>query len=89
MDKQQLAMMIPILALSIPVVAIIFGNLTKMAKFKAEAQRGALGNPETDARVAALEDDVASLHRELIETQERLDFTERLLAQRSEVQRPG
>ncbi len=87
MDKQQLALMIPILALSIPVVAIIFSNLAKMAKFKAEAQRGAIGNPATDARVAALEEDVATLHRELLETQERLDFTERLLAQRSEAPR--
>jgi hypothetical protein len=89
MDKQQLAMMIPILALTIPVVAIIFSSLTKIARFKAEAQRAALGNPETEARVAALEDEVASLRHDLLETQERLDFTERLLAQRSEVQRPG
>jgi len=87
MDKQSLALMIPILALSIPVVAIIFSSLTKMAKLKADAQRGMMVHPETDARMAALEDDVASLRRELVETQERLDFTERLLAQRSEVNR--
>lgn len=77
--------MIPILALSIPVVAIIFSSLVKMARFKAEAQRGALPSPELDSRMAALEDEVVSLRHELIETQERLDFTERLLASKSQV----
>lgn len=88
MNRQALALLIPILALSIPVVAIIFGNLTKMARFKAEAQQRGLGHPETESRLAALEDDLMMLRRELGETQERLDFTERLLAQRSEVERP-
>ena len=37
----------------------------------------------------ALETDVSKLRQELSETQERLDFTERLLAQRSEAQRVG
>jgi len=83
MDKQIMALMIPVLALSIPVVAIIFGSLVKMAKFKAEAQRGALAGPEMDQRLAAIEDEVVSLRHELVETQERLDFTERLLAQKS------
>ena len=88
MNRQMMALLIPILALSIPVVAIIFGNLTKMARFKAEAAQRGLGHPETEARLAALEDDVMMLRRELSETHERLDFTERLLAQRSEVERP-
>ena len=83
MDRRAIALLIPILALSIPVVAIIFSSLVKMAKFKAEADRGDLGGPGTDARLAALEDDVVSLRHELMETQERLDFTERLLAQKS------
>lgn len=83
MDKQTLAIFIPIIALSIPVVAIVMSNLSKMAKFKAEAQRGDLPG-EVEARMAAIEDDVHALRRELGETQERLDFTERLLAQRSE-----
>lgn len=87
MNRQELALLIPILALSIPVVAIIFTNLAKMAKFKAEAQQRAIGHPESDARLAALEDDVMMLRRELSETQERLDFTERLLAQKSEADR--
>lgn len=80
MDKQALAMLIPILALSIPVVAIVMTNLVKMQKFKADAAHGSMSNPETDARMAALEDEVAALRQELGEAQERLDFTERLLA---------
>jgi hypothetical protein len=82
MDKQSLALMIPIVALLIPVSAIIFGSLVKMTRLKAEAMRGALPNPESDARLAALEQEVASLRQDLLDTQERLDFTERLLAQR-------
>ena len=88
MDRQTLALMIPILALSIPVVAIIGGFVTKLAKIKADSQRTAIGNPDIDSRLAALEDDVGHLRQELGEAQERLDFTERLLAQRSEVHRP-
>jgi hypothetical protein len=85
MNRQELALLIPLLALSIPVVAIIFTSLVKMTKLKADAQRAALPNPEVEARVAALEEEVASLRHELVETQERLDFTERLLTQRSQV----
>lgn len=83
MDKQALAMLIPIMALAIPVAGIIMGSMVKIAKLKADGQRMNLA-PETDARMAALEDDVQQLRRELGETQERLDFTERLLAQRTE-----
>ncbi len=83
MERQTLALFIPILALSIPVVAIVMSNLAKMARFKAEAASGSLPG-EVEARMAALEDDVHALRHELGETQERLDFTERLLAQRTE-----
>lgn len=84
MDKQTMALLIPIIALTIPVVAIIGGSLVKIARFKAEAARGALPNPELDSRLAALEDEVVSLRQELLETQERLDFTERLLTRQSQ-----
>ncbi|MGE0442027.1 MAG: hypothetical protein AB7L66_09600 [Gemmatimonadales bacterium] len=84
MDKQMMALLIPLFALAIPIVAIVTSNMVKMARFKAEAQAGGLG-PDAESRMAALEDDVAGLRRELAETQERLDFTERLLAQRTEV----
>jgi len=42
-----------------------------------------------EARFAALEAEVSRLRGELGETQERLDFTERLLAQGSESRRVG
>ena len=80
MEKQVLALFIPILALSIPVVAIVMNNLVKIQKFKADAARGSMSNPDTEARMAALEDDVAALRQELGEAQERIDFTERLLS---------
>ena len=80
MEKQVIALFIPILALSIPVVAIVMNNLVKIQKFKADAARGSMSNPDTEARMAALEDDVAALRQELGEAQERIDFTERLLS---------
>lgn len=65
------------LALSIPIVAIICGTLLKMQKVKSAASAEL---PAEDlARLDALEQEVSALRHELTETQERLDFTERLL----------
>ncbi|HUR94470.1 MAG TPA: hypothetical protein VMY76_07790 [Gemmatimonadales bacterium] len=44
---------------------------------------------EPQARLDDLEADVSDLRRELTETQERLDFAERVLAQGSEARRVG
>lgn len=88
MDRQIMALMIPVLALSIPVVAIISSSVLKLARIKAEAQRASLVNPELESRMAALEEEVVSLRHELVETQERLDFTERLLAQKGQAAEP-
>jgi hypothetical protein len=44
---------------------------------------------EVEARLEALEGEVSNLRQELSETQERLDFAERLLAQRPESRRVG
>jgi hypothetical protein len=44
---------------------------------------------ELEARLEALEGDVSRLGQELGETQERLDFAERLLAQGQEARRMG
>lgn len=79
MEKGVLALLIPILALSIPVSAIILGGLTKIWRLRIEEARlraGAGGSPE----VEHLAEQVAQLRRELDEVHERLDFTERLLA---------
>ena len=74
-----------VLALMIPIVAIICGTIIRM--------RGRGDNPaltdEVAQRLAALENEVGALRQELGETQERLDFTERLLAQDKGVQRLG
>lgn len=83
MDKQVVVLFIPILALSIPIVAIVASSIQKVARIKADAAAGGLRG-EVEARIAALEDEVHGLRRELGETQERLDFTERLLAQRTD-----
>ena len=79
MDRQTLALFIPILLFSIPVVGIVFGGLIKLARIKAEQQR-ALPDDETLARLESLEHDVEVLRRQLGEAQERIDFAERMLA---------
>lgn len=66
------------LALLIPISAILGGVAIKIAKIKAQTQ---VTDPRQNDRLAALEDDVAQLRQELSEAQERIDFTERLLAQ--------
>lgn len=66
-----------VIAMSIPVVAIICGTIVKLQKVKSEASAKL---PEEElARLDALEQEVMTLRQELSETQERLDFTERLL----------
>jgi hypothetical protein len=77
-DKQVLAIFIPILIFSIPIVAIIFNGLTKLAKIKAQSQ-GSLGS-EAVERIAELEHQMHHVQQQLSETQERLDFAERMLA---------
>ena len=55
------------------------------------AQRMRPGPPATElpARLEALEFEVSNMRRELSETQERLDFAERVLAQAPESRRVG
>ena len=69
-------------------MAIVCGSLVKMAKLKSGESAGPALN-ELTARCDALEQDVGSLRQELSETQERLDFTERLLAGSKEPPRGG
>ncbi len=79
MDSRTLALLIPILALSIPVLAIVFNGLAKVAQYRAMGA-GADTDGALGARVEVLEHELHGLRQELAETQERLDFTERLLA---------
>ncbi|MDB5036114.1 MAG: hypothetical protein JWQ98_3355 [Chlorobi bacterium] len=69
------------LALSIPISAIFLSHRRKMASIQAQA--GQAVNPELQTRVQSLEQQVATLHVELADTQDRLRFTERLLEERN------
>ena len=53
----------------------------------AQRLRRAPGGADREERLEMLEDDMGEVRRELTEAQERLDFAERLLAQRREPQR--
>jgi hypothetical protein len=53
----------------------------------AQRLRPAAGVSDDQARIDLLEGDVDQLRRELTEAQERLDFTERVLAQGAETRR--
>ncbi len=89
MDPRVLGILIPIIALSIPVVAIIMGGLQKMQRLKIEeikARSGSLG-PGGEEELQALKEEVDGLRSEMAEVQERLDFTERLIARQSDQDR--
>ena len=78
MDTNSLVLLIPVLALATGFLAVL-----KMPR-KAFAPRR---NAELEARVQALEQEAGTLRQELTEVQERLDFTERLLARAEEARR--
>ena len=68
-----------ILVFAVPICGIIFSSLEKIARYKAKAA----GGPETSGlsvRMQALESEMDGMRQQLAETQERLDFAERLLA---------
>lgn len=92
MERQVIALLIPIFALAIPLAGIILYGLQKLARTRLEEARvraGAL-DKGSEAELAALRDEVGEVRRELGEVQERLDFAERLLSQAREAGRlPG
>jgi len=59
----------------------------KIAKIIAHSR--VTGDPDTAAHLQALDQELGTLRRELSETQERLDFAERMLAQGPETRRVG
>jgi predicted nucleic acid-binding Zn-ribbon protein len=75
------------LAPLIPVVAIIAFAAVRIARIR--TTRTEVPSAEVTARLEALEGDVHGLHQELAETQERLDFAERLLTKAAEERRIG
>jgi predicted nuclease with TOPRIM domain len=91
-DKQVVALLIPIFALAIPVSAIIFHGLQRLARMRLEEARLQLSprDKETEAEITLLREEVGDLRRELSDVQERLDFAERLLSRTREAERlPG
>ena len=67
------------------VAAIGTWGAVKIAKIMGHSR--VTGDPDTAAHLQALDQEVGILRREMIETQERLDFAERMLAQRPETRR--
>jgi hypothetical protein len=71
----------------VPIVAIIAFAAVKIAKV--HANRDASPSAEVTARLEALEHGMQGLQQELSETQERLDFAERLLTKTREERQIG
>jgi hypothetical protein len=71
----------------VAIFAISAVGVVKVARLR--ARRSESPSSDVTARVEALERDVQGIQRELAETQERLDFAERLLSQPREERRIG
>jgi predicted nucleic acid-binding Zn-ribbon protein len=75
------------LAPLIPIAAIIAFAAVKIAGLR--ARRADSASSDVPARLEAVERDVQALQQELAETQERVDFAERLLSQAREGRQIG
>jgi hypothetical protein len=71
----------------IPIAAIIAFAVIKVAGLR--ANRPQLPTTDISARLEAAEREIQGLQQELAETQERVDFAERLLSQAREERRIG
>jgi hypothetical protein len=79
MDPRVMALMIPILGMLIGAFAIFARSHLGHALAERIAGRGAVP-PALEAEVRELRTEVEAMRAELSETQERLDFAERLLS---------
>jgi hypothetical protein len=68
------------LGVLVPVAGIAAWAAVKVANIQARS-RAAGADPEAAGRLRALEEELGTLRNELGEVHERLDFTERMLAQ--------
>jgi len=82
MDKEMMVLLIPILGIATGIIAIMVGGVLKLAKLKLEKERLQVqgGDVPNAQEVIALRAEVDTMRGELNELQERVDFTERLLA---------
>jgi hypothetical protein len=65
----------------VPVAAILVYGAVKIANIQAQARGRTATDPDAVARLQAVETEIETLRQELGEVHERLDFTERLVAQ--------
>ena len=90
MDKQALAVMIPVIVMLIPLTAVVMSGWQKIMKLRIEEAKVKGAAPESGREIEDLRTEVEQVRRELGEVQERLDFAERLLARTSEREKlPG
>ena len=98
MTSDSLALMIPIMALSIPIVAILVKSEVGQAiadaiRHNSGANKGAGARRELEqmrTELDQLRGELDDVHAQLLESHERLDFAERLLAKsRDTEQLPG
>ena len=80
-----IGLMIPLLALSIGGTLVL--SRTRIGEAIARRISGDTRSPELQAHLETLEDELVSLRGQLAETNERLDFAERLLTRGEEGQR--
>lgn len=86
MDPRILSLLIPVLVLSVMGIVVI--SQTAIGRAIARRIGGAEADQLDHRRLAALEDDVQTLRQDLMEMQERLDFTERLLTDATKDREP-
>jgi len=84
MDPDILQALEGLLGVMIPVLALSFGGLfllsrTRLGDAIARRIAGDVRHPECEAQLDGLQEELAMLKAQLAETQERLDFAERLL----------
>lgn len=79
MDKQALAVLIPVLAVFF--VGVVAVSRTVIGRALARRLGGEAGSGALEERVAQLEADFDAVRHELAESHERIDFAERALAQ--------
>ncbi|WP_455381384.1 hypothetical protein [Salinispira pacifica] len=82
MNPETIALFIPILALSIPIVAIISGTVSKKYKYKVNADQNEY-IAKLEARVAELESAVHRMGDDLGRLEDNQRFVSRLLEDRS------
>ncbi|MGH7646010.1 MAG: hypothetical protein ACREMR_10555 [Gemmatimonadales bacterium] len=88
MDRQQLALLMPLLALTIGLAATVLNGLVKLQRERSKQGR-TIADEGVTARLEAVEQEVGALREQLAEAHERLDFAERLLARPPEERGAG